>query len=761
LNLDFVTRFRDSKNDKRGPDHGGRKIDIIVLLLLLLSLLYYQQGDNTKPMASFINHKTSLSRLQAHFQDVYAQFAVDDDDNHTTTTTTAVNPQDFVQDSRHRIQQTEKRLLHLTHQVFPDTHDALTATQVARAVHELQMRYLAQLTAVQRRVVPVATAAQPTATSDAPTPVAAASQPTRHPRVAVPQHWSVGRMLSAVPETEHETDTSLVTTGKSTASSTFFASPVPATTTTTASGSRRRRSLMTSRVPLLERHDETEEMAAGSDPRDYPCFEEDVESVFQEEDLVITATLSSSPPRTSTERRVDAFTELEERLRQDIHRAQQLQAAAPQNAAVAVTEEEEEEEETMLYYYEGESMTVETETPTVVANRSTAVAAVWEDVTQDDSALDCPTVVHQTTPWSASHRRQPLPVTRGLPRRPSHIEFDPQAVPASPSPSTVNLTLDDDEQVDDWTAHLDQALAGLLPTVPEQQLYQHEDNVSLGSQETPVLDRYRLAPDAAAPHGFVVVPNPRRRPLPVLAAARRPVVSSHKHDPNNKGVHWDDENAPLNLAQKRAWNLVGEQVGSTARGPTATTTTRRPLAVSHLEEEEEVQATTSPGTFVGRRPQQHQPRQSSSSRAGGLPSSFQTTRTAARSSPHRGAGGKPLLAPISREEYEASPRVVKMQVSLAQVQQAILLWNAAAAGDGGLCTKNTTTTAATTHAVVTDAQVAKVWRPLLAGSSADRQRQTLLMSLCHWRRLVLRRTASGTTVYEVVVAPVATGHASS
>jgi hypothetical protein len=405
---------------------------------------------------------------------------------------------------------------------------------------------------------------------------------------------------------------------------------------------------------------------------------------------------------------VDAFTELEERLRQDIHQAQQTAHQAAQDAA---QEEEEEETFQLLSIHEEESMTVETETPTVVANRSTVAASmIWDDgdATQDDSALDCPTVLHQTTP---RHHRPQLQV-RGMPR-PSHIEFDPRAEPVSPSMSTINLTLD--EELDDLTAHLDHALAGLA-TVPE-----HDDNLSLGSQETHVLDRYRLAPDAQAPHGFVVVPNPRRRPLPVLA--RRGGVPT-KDKSLDKVAH-RDENAPVNLAEKRSMRLLGE---TRARGPG-----RRPLAISHLESVEVKGAHPSPTASLARSQRQASPR--------GLPSL--QPHTAGWPSP-RGPRAWTPLVPISSEEYEASPRVVKMQVSLVQVQEAILLWNSAGRpGDG----------TATTRAV-TDAQVAKVWQPLKHGTS-DRQRQTLLMSLCHWRRLVMRRTPTG-TVYEVVV-PVSSG----
>jgi hypothetical protein len=98
---------------------------------------------------------------------------------------------------------------------------------------------------------------------------------------------------------------------------------------------------------------------------------------------------------------------------------------------------------------------------------------------------------------------------------------------------------------------------------------------------------------------------------------------------------------------------------------------------------------------------------------------------------------RPEILPITVAEYEASPRVVTMQVSLAQVHEAVLRLNQAWRADPNL------------SAVLTESQIASIWNTV-----TDRQRTKLLLSLCHWRRLDSSKqteTNPPQTLYSVVV----------
>ena len=97
------------------------------------------------------------------------------------------------------------------------------------------------------------------------------------------------------------------------------------------------------------------------------------------------------------------------------------------------------------------------------------------------------------------------------------------------------------------------------------------------------------------------------------------------------------------------------------------------------------------------------------------------------------------IRPISAQEYEASPRIVTMQVSLAQVHEAVLLLNQAWKEDRNLSSP------------LTEGQIARIWGTHNIG---DRHRTRLLLSLCHWRRLESRPAGEGSphrTLYHVVL----------
>eukprot|EP00977_Amphora_coffeiformis_P005457 scaffold1162_cov170-Amphora_coffeaeformis.AAC.15 len=792
-------------------------------------------------MASFINHKTNLSAFNSQLQSICDQIAppknAEFSDEATATTTTAQHHRrqdalNFLKDQKTRIVQVERSLLRLTHNVLPDDDDSsMSMTELSRTIYELQRHYIRRLAAIQRKLEPQQ-------------PQQEEQQQCEEEKKA-PQHWSVGRILTAVPETDRETDSSVATTGKSTASSTFFKSPAypsSAKKSPWTPGSRKTRIIAET---IDESDDEFGEQQA--------TYHQELMSAS--ETLLLSPATPTSPrlsrstqsilntnhhhddhgddndddddevnqTRTSGQRRVDVFAELEQRRHQILHENDDDDALKNDESIMSGGGEEE---------------TVETMTPTVVAARPqnfTSPSNASVDQTWDDSARYCPTVVHTKTPRSVARRH--------LGPRPSHIEFEPRSM-ASPAMSSVNMTMDNeelDETMNELTTYLDEAMAGLEPV---QERGEEEDVSSQISTETPVLDRYRLDIDEKVPGGFVVRPNPRHRHR---KAVKLPPFPQRKSPPEkqqsfvSKTAPFIDENTPLNLAttdnnnRTKSTLRYDQSSQQLPRNPLATQTTPKE---SFSRRETSVRTNTpgshrtSPGTEhtrdayfranstrlpesserpghvdTGSNADDASPRASiddrssrtplaadSSSQLGSslsqkstfyrdTPSSkairptrlhqslsgaysqgdegespgyesnrratFQTLRsptTNLSQSPQspavkaRNTSPRKLfqIVPISREEYEASPRIVTMQVSLAQVHEAVILLNQAWKEDPHLSSP------------LTENQIARVW----GAHTTDRQRTRLLLSLCHWRRLESRPAGEDSphhTVYHVVL----------
>jgi len=803
-----------------------------------------------------MNHKTNLSAFNSQLQSICDQIAPRksyESSHETATTTTATNAQhhqqrhedahNFLKDQKTRIVQIERSLLRLTHHVLPDDDDSsMSMTELSRTIHELQSHYIRRLTAIRQKLEPQQTDKEKQ------------QQKYNEEQKKTPQHWSVGRILTAVPEADHETDSSVVTTGKSTASSTFFKSPAYPSSSQKSPwtvGSQK------SRI-ASDTIAEMDEVGEKQNPYDEPIHQE---LMSASDTLLLSPATPTSPrlsrstqsilttkhqddnddeeeeegednynevnlTRSSGQRRVDVFAELEQR------RHQILQDNHDDDIV-------KNEESTM---YEGEEETVETMTPTVVAarpqNTSVQPSNASVDETWDDSAKYCPTLVHTKTPRSVGRRH--------LGPRPSHIEFEPRSV-SSPAMSSVNLTMDHedlDETMNDLTTYLDEAMAGLEPV---QEREEEEDGASQISTETPVLDRYRLDIDDKVPGGFVVRPNPRHRRR---KAVRLPPFPKRKSPPEKKQPFvsqpssFIDENAPLNFASTEN-NNSGITTKSTSQyNQPSQQLPRNPLVDRESASESFRRRETSVRTNT---PQSHrgtpdfeqsfdQPFRSSSTRESeysetparavdtgasthvalprasndnrgnrtapsidndspssstslqrsdfcrDTPSSkairptrlhqslngvspdeegvsprheakqratFQTlytpTTTMIRSPQSPAATNRKTsprnilqIQPISREEYEASPRIVTMQVSLAQVHEAVILLNQAFKEDPHLCSP------------LTESQFARIWGVHIP----DRQRTRLLLSLCHWRRLESRPGGDGTPhqkVYHVVL----------
>jgi hypothetical protein len=133
-----------------------------------------------------------------------------------------------------------------------------------------------------------------------------------------------------------------------------------------------------------------------------------------------------------------------------------------------------------------------------VAGGGTSTATKEQDDSFDDSALYCPTILASD---DQSVRESPFPKTAPGARRLSslspgrsyYVHVNEQASPA-PTVMTTDFSLD-------------RSRAGPLETVLEED----DECCSVGSEETPFLDRYRLDADDESPHGFRVVPNARRQ----------------------------------------------------------------------------------------------------------------------------------------------------------------------------------------------------------------------------------------------------------
>jgi hypothetical protein len=135
--------------------------------------------------------------------------------------------------------------------------------------------------------------------------------------------------------------------------------------------------------------------------------------------------------------------------------------------------------------------------PTVLQNLVEDDDETYDD--EDDSAKYCVTIPPTTL-------QGPHPNTNQRPLSPSAVISEVHIVSSPSSPSVTNITFDDDDYEHYFHEHItsnDVQLPLVLETVMEE-------DQSVLSRETPVLDRYRLAHDERSPHGFVVLPNPRR-----------------------------------------------------------------------------------------------------------------------------------------------------------------------------------------------------------------------------------------------------------
>jgi hypothetical protein len=433
---------------------------------------------------------------------------------------------------------------------------------------------------------------------------------------------------------------------------------------------------------------------------------------------------------------------------------------------------------------------------------STAQSYVDENtVYDDDSALYCPTVIATSDrpkptytakdlPHSlrgddevraACHRTQAPPSTPMDHRLMSHIDVD---MSLSPAPTVLTM---DASTCGYWG---DQSLAG------------DEDIGSVCSEETPVLDRYRVE---LSPQGIVVMPNQRgthsrrlHQQRSLLTSATTKSVSKlppprQSHIPTSIGkstvyrktpyrqvrsmqptTPTIDENEPLsggqNLLDQYDLDDDDSLLLSPVSSPKRANHSSRPVANqggggdvffplddaaddsfsrSIDSDQRDYQSLSSSMLYAPAHMDVFKPTDSSGSlKSPRRHSSVMTPPTPAQlpidfKSPFS-TSGQPVptrrrftlthtqsldslrhIRSVSQQDYDDAPRVVQMQVTLAEVDATIQLINSSL--DMGIVV-----------ARFTETRAKSLLQPL---GFSQRKCKTVLMSLCHWRRLIMRRVS--------------------
>jgi hypothetical protein len=353
-----------------------------------------------------------------------------------------------------------------------------------------------------------------------------------------------------------------------------------------------------------------------------------------------------------------------------------------------------------------------------------------EDSNDDDSAFYCATV---RATEQQQHQQQQGKQGYAAPSSSSptdrYIQIDKSAASPAPSMMTMDNTF----------------------------LNAFEDHCSVTSDETPVLDRYRIDFDDKNPHGFRVVPNERRerREKNVeFSLKASPAVSTrvYRKTPFKHETPTIDENIPL---KENADNTPPTRLSSFVKSPTDPTSALFPDKNESplLNKDIRKRFHSLPTSLLPTTAELSKPKANTSFHSDTLPSdeghyspdvnesqSFKEERKRFHSlSPSllyaqaelasTMARPKVSISPITAQEYESAPRIVKMQVTLADVQGAVEILNERLA----------------LHTSPIRENEAK----LLLMPMPDRKSKAVLMSLCHWRRLLMTRKGQ-TIVFDVV-----------
>ena len=358
-------------------------------------------------------------------------------------------------------------------------------------------------------------------------------------------------------------------------------------------------------------------------------------------------------------------------------------------------------------------------------------------------------------------------------------------------------------------------LEDLLPVRPDMSGNESldDDLLSVQSDETPVLERYRIDVDEESPHGFRVVPNPRglkrRAPPPhsaVSAAARSSEhVSAAQQPPplrspaslsrkSSSRVSYKlkklvpstptiDENAPLVVHNDD--RLLNESLSRSLSRLTLSPSGRRHPSVSprSLQRFDRLnppanspsERTLRDDDWYGVRggaAYRHAPSATSSQYHPRLHQSLPSTLLYAKAqlaladhsnvvhgggssggTPfrrnhsmdgriyNRASPSRPVVPPIlpyvSRDEYDGASRVVRMQVTLEEVERSIRALNLAL--QQGRYWDVVGNDRTTVKYQLGEPEAKRLLHPL---GFDDRKAKTVLSCLCHWRRLIVRRPSS-------------------
>lgn len=491
---------------------------------------------------------------------------------------------------------------------------------------------------------------------------------------------------------------------------------------------------------------------------------------------------TQNPPTTGRKRQ-DAFRQLERQLKRDVHKVLLVEGRlSSDNSNVHLSKDEPYSDDhkpaqvghdTGLPYRARQDIisTEEIPAPQKLDNgfldADIPGAETFEDSLldeDDDSALYCATVVADRNTYEQFLPDKSRP-PRASDHRPSQVQF-------------ANHEGDDDDSTNDQTLLTMEDIRdlgddGVLPMSPDDdEAEQNSSVISASSTETPVLDRYRLAIDATSIYGVRVVPNERRKhhnnrqrnhrdnyrlqnrpqvfhqqkepPLqsisetqvyevisPTISVRNKFRKTPHPNKRNDLQVEQTiDENTPLNFVDNGATPTMSNNTAMWATTPH--TLLRSPLHSLLSSGGENISLLTSPAT----RPRALLHCDIKSVDVGKTASSLYPAKAALlrnktsasellTAGAHKALSSlRPRLENISASEYEGAPRVVKMHLTLEQARDAVSAINKALARSSMV--GNTVE--------LSEKDLRDILAPL-----SERECRNVAMSLCHWRRFLLRK----------------------
>lgn len=343
--------------------------------------------------------------------------------------------------------------------------------------------------------------------------------------------------------------------------------------------------------------------------------------------------------------------------------------------------------------------------------------------------------------------------------RPSHIEFESLADYSNniPSPAQTHSTMDDDDTVVVLNDETSTCYNRQLETVQE------EDNASVCSTETPVLDRYRLVHDDESPHGFVVLPNPRG-----LLHSKKKKKKAYRKSPYPKQKHQQqpstpriDENAPLNLLEESSFGIASSSTPYVAETVSRTPLTSlcRSASKRLVDLDEWDRRSLAPSLLYARH-----------AASPILPSpNYKGNNAVSPKQPPPvtvASSVLPFLRSITKAEYDAAPRLIHLQVSLDELRMAVAALNDAigqAAVDavhniqsphshhfGGTGGAGADCVVASRDVHVASTEAHRILSDYSCCFEQERKRKSLLFALCYCKRLRMRLPTSASSGEEIV-----------